>query len=59
LGETLFEVSTGKQFRRPHLQIIREKWTGDMAQMVEHLLCNCEAPTELKLYSHQKEKKNF
>jgi hypothetical protein len=28
---------------RSHLQKNRAKWTGDVAQVIEHLLCKCEA----------------
>jgi hypothetical protein len=39
LGELKFEASLGKQFMNPISKITREKRTGGVAQVIEHLLC--------------------
>jgi hypothetical protein len=46
-------VRTGKCFARPNLKITRTKWTGEVAQLVEHLLCKLWTPA-FKAQSHQK-----
>jgi hypothetical protein len=39
LGISWFEASLGKYFARPYLQNNQSKWSGDMTQMIERLLC--------------------
>jgi hypothetical protein len=43
LGGSWFEASSGKYFTIPPIsKITTTKWTGNVAQAIEHLLCKCE-----------------
>jgi hypothetical protein len=48
---------------RPHLQITRAKWTGGVAQAVEHLLSKHKAlslnPSNTKKRKKEKKKKKY
>jgi hypothetical protein len=40
----------------PHLQIIKAKWAGDVAQAVEHLLCKHKTLSSNPSPTYKKEK---
>jgi hypothetical protein len=57
LAVLLVEASWANNSQDPISKITRAKWTGGLAQAVEHLLCKCKALSSNPVPSKKKKKK--